>query len=206
MRSTRSPATTRRRAVRAAALALGVLPLGVLVARALAGDGLGANPVEEIEHATGIWALRFLLASLAVTPARRFLGLAWLAPERRTFGLLAYGWACAHFATYLAFDLGFAPSLLAEELAERPYVAVGFAAFAALTPLAATSTRAAMRRLGRRWPRLHRLAYAAAALAALHFLWVAKADLREPALYAAAVAALLASRALPARLLANARR
>jgi len=195
-----------RAGVRIATLALGGLPLASLALRALAGDGLGANPVEEVTHATGIAALRFLVASLAVTPARRFLGLAWLAPERRTLGLLAYAYASLHFATYLAFDLGFELALLGEELAERPYIAIGFAAFATLTPLAFTSTRAAMRRLGRSWTRLHRLAYLAAPLAAFHFVWLVKADMLEPAAYAAAIALLLASRTMPARELARVRR
>jgi sulfoxide reductase heme-binding subunit YedZ len=156
---------------------------------------LGPEPIDTLTHTTGLWALRFLLLSLAVTPLRRGLGWTALAPWRRTFGLLAFGYACLHVATYVALDWGFDWAAIAEDVAERPYVTAGFTAFACLLPLAATSTRAALRRLGgRRWLRLHRLAYVAGAAAVVHFLWLVKADLREPASYAAALALLLGLR------------
>jgi sulfoxide reductase heme-binding subunit YedZ len=168
----------------------GLIPFGVLVGRAATGT-LGPDPVETLTHETGQWALRCLLLTLAVTPARRLLGWAALAPHRRTFGLLAYFYACLHFATYLVFDLGFDVAELATDVRDRPYITVGFATLLLLTPLAATSTRRAIRRLGRRWQRLHRLVYAAAVGAVVHFLWSVKADPTEPLVYGAVAAALL---------------
>ena len=189
---------TRRRAVRAGALVLGLTPLLSLVWRGLSdgGSGLGANPVEEITHETGEWGLRLLVLTLAVTPARRWLGWSWLAPERRTFGLLAFLYASLHFATYLLLDLDLDFSALAEDIIDRPYITAGFAALLAMTPLAMTSTRAAMKRLGTRWIQLHRLTYIAAGAACLHFFWGVKADLLEPAIYAGITAALLGLRAI----------
>ncbi len=185
---------TKRSLAHAAVIALALAPLAWLAQGALR-DGLGANPVETITHTTGAWALRCLLACLAITPLRRVSPrLAALAPFRRTFGLLAFLYAALHASTFFALDLGFAFALIAEEIAERPYVTLGFAALALMTPLAVTSTRAWQRRLGRRWLTLHKLAYFAAALAVAHFLWLVKADLREPLLYAAVLAALLAAR------------
>ncbi len=183
----------RRRALHAAVIAAGLAPLALLAWDA-ARDALGANPVEAITHATGSAALRCLLASLAVTPARRLLGWSALAPYRRTFGLLAFFYATLHFATFLALDLGFDLGALGEEVTERPYVTLGFAALLLLTPLALTSTRRWQRRLGRRWLTLHRAVYAAAALAVAHFLWLVKADLREPLVYASVLALLLGAR------------
>ena len=186
-----------RRLAHAAVIALCLAPLAALALSAARGS-LGANPVEAITHATGDWALRFLLASLAITPLRRLSPrLAVLAPHRRTLGLFAFTYALLHAATFFALDLGFAFALLGEEIAERPYVTLGFAAFVALVPLAITSTRGWQRRLGRRWLALHRLVYLAALLAALHFVWLVKKDVREPLLYLAALALLLAARALP---------
>lgn len=185
-----------RRVGHAAVITLALLPLAGLVLGAARG-ALGANPVETITHETGGWALRLLLAPLAITPLRRFAGWTFLAPWRRSLGLLAFFYATLHFATFLALDLGFELSALAEEVAERPYVTLGFTALLLLTPLALTSTRAWQRRLGRRWLTLHRLVYVAAGLAVLHFLWLVKADLAEPLAYAAVLAALLGSRLLP---------
>lgn len=177
----------------AAVIAGGLVPLAALVVGAALGK-LGANPVEAITHETGGWALRLLLASLAITPLRRLTGWALVAPWRRSLGLLAFFYAVLHFATFLVLDLGLALGALAEEIAERPFITLGFAALMLLTPLALTSTRASQRRLGRRWITLHRLVYAAAALAVLHFAWLVKADLAEPLVYAAALALLLGAR------------
>jgi len=168
-------------------------PLAWLIVRAAGGEL--AEPVEDITHLTGEWALRLLLASLAVTPLRRVFGWRGLAPFRRTLGLLAFGYALLHFATYLALDLGFDFAALAEDVGERLYITAGFAAFLLLLPLAITSTRGWQRRLGRRWLKLHRVVYAAGALAVLHFIWLVKADLRDPLLYAALLAVLLGVRA-----------
>jgi len=184
----------KRRLAHAAVVGLALIPLAWL-AQGAARGALGANPVETITHVTGVWALRLLLACLAVTPLRRASPrFAPLAPYRRTFGLLAFAYALLHAATFFALDLGFAFARLAEEVAKRPYVTLGFAALVALTPLALTSTRRSQRRLGRRWIALHRLAYVAAVLGALHFVWLVKKDLREPLAYAAVLAMLLAAR------------
>ena len=184
--------------IHAAVVALALVPLAGLGLGAARGT-LGANPVEAITHVTGEWALRFLLASLAVTPLRRASRrFAALAPYRRTFGLLAFAYAALHAATFFALDLGFAFARLTEEIAERPYVTLGFASLAALIPLAVTSTRAWQRRLGRRWLALHRLVYLAAILAALHFVWLVKKDLREPLVYGAVLALLLGARVVAA--------
>jgi len=182
-----------RRSAHLLVVVLALLPIAWLALGAARG-ALGANPVETIEHETGDWALRLLLATLAVTPLRRFAGLAFLAPWRRTLGLLAFAYALLHFATFLVLDLGLDLGALGKEVAKRPYVTLGFAALLLLGPLAITSTRAWQRRLGRRWIALHRLVYPAAGLAVLHFVWLVKADLREPLSYAAGLAALLALR------------
>ncbi len=178
--------------VRAIAWAAAFAPALLLGWRAL-DDGLGANPVEEMTHFTGIWALRMLVACLSVTPLRR-LGLVLLAPARRILGLAACGWATVHISIYLALDLGFDFGFVLEDIVERPYITVGFSAWLVLMTLALTSTRGWQRRLGRRWVRLHRAVYPAAILAALHFIWLVKADLREPAFYAGMVAVLLGAR------------
>jgi sulfoxide reductase heme-binding subunit YedZ len=184
----------RRRALAAVAWGAAAVPFGVLLFRA-ATDRLGANPIEEITHFTGDWTLRFLLLSLAVTPARRRLGLAALAPWRRTFGLAAFGYATLHALTWAVLDQALDWHLLLEDVAERRFVTAGFAAWLCLLPLAATSTRRSQRRLGRRWIALHRLAYAAAALGVVHYAWLVKADLLPPILYGLALAALLGARA-----------
>jgi sulfoxide reductase heme-binding subunit YedZ len=176
-----------------ALIGLALLPLAGLVLGAARG-ALGANPVETITHVTGEWALRLLLLTLAVSPLRRLAGWAFVAPWRRSLGLLAFGYACLHFATFLALDLGFDLSALGEEVVERPFVTLGFAALVLLTPLAVTSTRGWQRRLGRRWLSLHRLVYVAAVLAVLHFFWLVKADWAEPIVYGAVLAGLLALR------------
>ncbi len=160
-------------------------------------DGLGANPIENITHVTGEWALRLLLLTLAVTPLRKLTRWRGIAPYRRSFGLCAFSYVCLHLGTYLVFDLGFAFHLLGEDILERPYITVGFAAFCMLVPLAATSTRAAIKQLGRRWTSLHQLVYVAATCAVIHFFWLVKADNREPLIYGSLLALLLAARALP---------
>jgi sulfoxide reductase heme-binding subunit YedZ len=184
---------SRRSWIQTLAVALGLAPLAWLGVAA-AGDRLGANPIETITHATGGWALRFLLVSLAVTPARRWLGWGWAAPLRRSFGLIAFGYATLHASTWLVLDLGFDLEAMLDDLLERRYIAAGAIAYACLVPLALTSTRASIRRLGKRWVTLHQLVFAAAIAALVHFLWLVKADLLEPLCYAAALALLLALR------------
>lgn len=146
-------------------------------------NDLGANPLEAVTHATGIWALRFLLLTLAITPIRRLTGWIWLQAYRRLLGLYAFFYACLHFLTWIWLDQGLRWAAILEDITERPYVTVGFAAFLILVPLAVTSTKAMMRRLGRRWRALHRLVYLSVILALLHFAWLVKADLVEPLVY-----------------------
>lgn len=180
-----------------AVAALALLPLAWLGLSALRGT-LGANPIETLERTTGDWTLRLLLATLAVTPARRALGWSWLAPYRRTLGLAAFGYCTVHLLSYALVDLWGAWDTLLEDVLERPYVSAGFTGFLLLLPLAITSTRGWQRRLGRSWVRLHRLVYVAGAAGCLHFLWLVKADLREPSVYAGILAALLVARLRPA--------
>lgn len=160
----------------------------------VAGGGLGANPVEFLEHYSGDWGLRLLLATLALTPLRRWSGRGEALRVRRLLGLWAFFWICLHFAIYLTLDLEWSAALLAEDLVERTYITLGFAAWLLLVPLAITSTRGWQRRLGSRWRRLHRLVYPAALLGALHFLWLVKADVREPLVYLGVLALLLGLR------------
>ncbi len=159
-------------------------------------DGLGANAVEAITHRTGDWTLRLLLVTLAMTPLKRLTGWVWPLRTRRLLGLFAFFYACLHFSTYLMLDQFFQWAAIVEDVAERPYITVGFTAFMLLIPLAATSTRGMMRRLGRNWQRLHRSVYVVAGLGVLHFLWLVKADYREPIAYLLILSVLLGVRIL----------
>ncbi len=170
-----------------------LLPVGWLLA-GLAGwpaASLGANPIEKIQDTLGIWGLRFLLTTLAVTPLREFLGWPRLLGFRRMLGLFAFFYVSLHFLFYLLVDQSLDWRVLLEDIAKRPFITVGFSALLLLIPLAVTSTKRAMRRLGRRWQRLHRLVYPAAILACTHFYWQVKADIREPLVYVLVLAVLL---------------
>ena len=181
-------------AVKAGLFAAALVPFAALVA-AVFTDGLGANPVETITHTTGEWTLRLLLATLAITPLRHLTGWVWLTRLRRMVGLFAFFYLTLHFTTYAVLDASLDLAYVVEDVADRLYITVGFAAFLMLIPLAATSTNAMVRRLGPvRWRRLHRLVYAAGICGTLHFLWLVKADLREPLVYAAILAVLLVAR------------
>jgi sulfoxide reductase heme-binding subunit YedZ len=158
------------------------------------------NPSQLLQRGLGLWALRLLLVTLAITPLVRRTGWYRLVPLRRTFGLAAFAYACAHLAVYLWLDMGFDTRELAVEIATRPFIVIGAAVFVCLVPLAATSTAAAQRALGgRRWKALHRLVYAAVLLAALHYVMVTKVALTLPLLHAAAAVALLLLRWPPRR-------
>ncbi len=179
------------------AIAIFVMALPALALAARFGtQGLGANPIEEITHTTGEWALRWLLASLAITPARRWLGWSRLAPLRRTLGLASFTYAGVHLTTWAFLDLGLDLAAIFEDLTERPYVMAGMAAFSLLLSLALTSTRASMKRLGSRWISLHRVVYVAAVLAVVHHFWLIKADYRPAIVHGSILAALLAARLL----------
>ena len=156
--------------------------------------GLGVNPIEDITHRTGDWALRFLLVTLAVTPLRRLAGWNGLVRFRRMVGLFAFFYAVLHFSTYLVFDHFFDLLLIIDDVAERKYVTAGFVGFVLMIPLAVTSTQGWIRRLGRRWTALHRLVYASAVAGVVHFLWLVKIDIGEPLIYAAILAILLGAR------------
>jgi sulfoxide reductase heme-binding subunit YedZ len=179
------------------AFALAAAPLALLLAGAfgIAGQDLGPNPVRELTHVTGKTALNLLMLTLMVSPLRALTGDARWLRLRRMLGLSAFAYAMLHLGVYVALELDLDLRDLGRELAKRPYIWVGAAALTALLPLAITSTDRWMRRLGRRWQWLHRLAYPAAALAVWHYGWQAKADLREPLLYASVLALLLGWRA-----------
>jgi len=165
-------------------------PLAGLVAAAW-NDELGANPIETITHTTGDWALRFLLVSLAITPLRRLTGWNAVISYRRTFGLLAFFYATLHLSTWAGLDLFFDWEAMREDIVKRRFVTAGLTAYAAMLPLAITSTRGWIRRLGKRWTRLHRLAYVAGAAAATHYWWLAKGEAPAPRYYAALLVGLL---------------
>jgi sulfoxide reductase heme-binding subunit YedZ len=161
----------------------------------IAHDDLGTNPIETLNRFTGDWTLRFLLITLAVTPLRRLTGWHQLMRLRRMIGLFAFFYACLHFLSYALIDQYFNLPEILKDIAKRPYITVGFASFVLLIPLALTSTHAMVRRLGgRRWQQLHRLVYVIAVGGVIHFLWLVKSDIREPALYAALLALLLGYR------------
>jgi sulfoxide reductase heme-binding subunit YedZ len=172
---------------------LSLAPFLWLVTRALTGR-LSVNPIEDITLTTGIWALRFLLVSLAVTPVRRVTGWNRIISYRRMFGLFAFFYATLHLLTYLVLDQFFAWDFILADIVKRPYITAGMTAFVLLVPLALTSTQGWIRRLGRRWARLHRLVYIAAAAACLHYLWKVKVAFGEPVYYAVILASLLAFR------------
>ena len=194
------------RVVRVAVFAAALVPFALLVAGAVTGE-LGANPVEAITHSTGEWTLRLLLVTLAITPLRRLTGWTWLVRLRRMLGLFAFFYLMLHFTTYAVLDASLDVAYIVDDVSDRLYITAGFAAFLMLVPLAVTSTNAMVRRLGpHRWRRLHRLVYAAGACGALHFLWLVKADLLEPLVYAGILALLLAARIPPVARALEARR
>lgn len=182
-----------QRVLKPAVFLIALIPFALLAADFLL-DRLGADPIEEITHRTGKWGLTFLVISLAVTPLRRLTGWNDLIKFRRMLGLFAFAYVCAHFLTYLVLDQFFAWSFIVEDIAERPYITVGFTGFVCLIPLAVTSTRGWVRRLGKRWTQLHRLAYVAAAAGVFHYLWLVKADTRPPTVYGLVLVTLLALR------------
>ena len=160
---------------------------------------LGADPVKRLEHELGKTALNILLLTLLITPVRHIARLPHLPRLRRMLGLFAFFYAVLHFAVYLALDLEFNFRTLFADIAKRPYITIGFTALLLLIPLAVTSTNRMMRRLGRRWQKLHRLIYPIAILGVWHFYWQVKRDVRQPLLYAGILAVLLGYRWVRAR-------
>ena len=154
-----------------------------------------ANPTEFIQHFTGDWAIRLIVATLGVTPLRKLLGVPGLIRFRRMIGLFAFFYACLHFLTYLWLDKLFDFPAMLKDVGRRPFITAGFAAFVCLVPLAVTSPAGWIRRLGgKRWQRLHTLIYVTAIAAVVHYYWLVKSDIRQPMLYGTLVALLLAWR------------
>ena len=171
-----------------------LVPFASLLWRALHA-GLGANPVEFVQHATGDWTLRFLLFTLTISPLRKLLNLPDLIRFRRMLGLFAFFYVCLHFLTYIGPDQSFSLAGMWKDVQKRRYITVGFTAFVLLIPLALTSTAGWIRRLGgRRWQMLHRAIYLSAVCGVIHYYWLVKSDVRKPLFYATMVAILLAWR------------
>ena len=182
-------------------------PLALLALRAvgITGESLGPNPVEAVMDVLGKWGLRLLLVTLAVTPLRVVFGAPLLLGLRRMLGLFAFSYIALHFVVWLTLDRWLDFAAVLEDVAKRPFITVGLTALLLLVPLAVTSTAGWMRRLGRRWQRLHRLIYPAAILGCVHYWWQVKADIREPLIYATILLLLLAWRVQRARAAARAR-
>ena len=177
--------------IRPAVFIAALVPMVLLLWDTFTGN-LSANPIEDITHRTGLWGLTLLLATLAVTPLVRITRWSQLMKLRRMLGLFAFFYLASHFAVYVGLDQLFSVGDIVEDVAKRPYVTVGFTGFVLLVPLAMTSTKKMVKRLGgRRWVRLHRLVYISAACGVLHFLWLVKIDRRIPIIYASVLVLLL---------------
>jgi sulfoxide reductase heme-binding subunit YedZ len=174
--------------------ALCLVPALLLVWKGFTG-GLGANPIEYITHATGDWILRFLCITLSVTPLRKILGLPELIRFRRMLGLFAFFYACLHFLIWFVLDKFFDWGEIAKDVVKRPFITAGFTAFVLLIPLAVTSTKGWIRRMGgKRWQMLHRLIYVSGIAGVVHYYWLVKSDIRLPVMYGLIIAVLLAYR------------
>ena len=173
-----------------------LLPLVFLLLRAfeVAGFRLGANPIEELFHELGRWGLKFLLLGLTITPLRRWTGWNWLLRFRRMLGLFAFFYIVLHFLTYAILDQGLDFVTIIEDVIKRPYITLGMTGLLLLIPLAVTSTKGMMRRLGKRWQKLHRLVYVIAIAGVWHFYWQVKLDTLDATVYAAMLLVLLGSR------------
>ena len=169
------------------------LPFFVLVYNGFT-NNLTANPIKEITHFTGEWALRFLLITLSITPLRKITRKNALIRFRRMLGLFTFFYACLHFSTYLVLDQFFDWNEIVLDVAKRPYITIGFSAFVLLIPLAVTSTNKMAQRLGNNWRRLHSLIYPIAILVIFHYLWLVKADILPPVIYGLILCLLLVLR------------
>ena len=172
-----------------------LLPLARLGWKAY-NSALGANPIQVITWSTGTWTLAFVMLTLSITPLRKLTQQYWLIQYRRMLGLFAFFYGCLHFLTYIWLDQFFDVHSMLKDIAKRPFITVGFTAFVLLIPLALTSTQRSIRWLGKRWQMLHRLIYMTAVLGVIHYIWLVKADLRKPLIYAAILSVLLGYRIL----------
>jgi sulfoxide reductase heme-binding subunit YedZ len=180
--------------LKAAVWAVCLFPLALLLSQFWT-DDLGANPIDHVTRTLGVWTLRLLLASLAMTPLRLLFGISWPITLRRLLGLFAFSYVCLHFSVWIVLDHFFDWEQLLADILERPFITVGVLALTLLVPLAATSTAGMVKRLGAvAWKRLHRLVYVAAVLGVLHFLWLAKKGRIDPFVYAGILAILLGIR------------
>jgi len=171
-----------------------LVPLASLVWKGFHG-GLGANPIEKITHTTGDWTLTFLLITLSITPLRKLTRQYWLIGWRRMLGLFAFFYGTLHLMTWVWLDKFFDVHEMLADVAKRRFITAGMTAFALMIPLALTSTKGSIRKLGgKRWQALHRLIYCSAAAGVIHYIWLVKADLRKPLEYAAVLGVLLAYR------------
>ncbi len=167
-----------------------LLPLARLGWKAF-NSALGANPIQVITFSTGTWTLVFLLVTLSITPLRKLTGQYWLIQYRRMLGLFAFFYGCLHFTTYIWLDQFFDLRSIYKDVYKRPFITAGFTAFVLMVPLALTSTRWAIRKLGKRWQMLHRLIYFSALAGVVHYLWLVKIDKRIPEIYGSVLAVLL---------------
>lgn len=171
-----------------------LVPLAFVVVKVIQND-LGPDPAQELAKLTGIWALRFLILALALTPLRLMTNQAEFVRNRRMLGLFAWFYATVHFMVWMTFLLEFQWGRIAAEIIERPFITVGFCSYVILLALAVTSPKFMVRKLGRNWKRLHKLVYVAAILAVIHLLWILRTDVGEAVLYGGLVAILLGYRA-----------
>jgi len=183
-----------RRVLKTCLFAAALVPAALLVRGLLGYGDLGINPAETIQLETGRWTFKFLLLTLAVTPVRRLTGWNPIIQYRRMLGLFAFFYGTLHFAAYWAFDLEFAVGRMVADVVKRPFITFGFAAFLLMVPLAVTSTKGWIRRMGKKWAALHRLIYLSATFAAVHFAWKQKVFTGDPVWYAAIVVVLLSLR------------
>ena len=172
-------------------------PVGPLPRLAAYTGDLGANPIEVITHSTGFCTLMFLLITLSITPLRKLTGILWLIQYRRMLGLFAFFYGTLHFLTYIWLDKFFDVHDMIKDVAKRPFITIGFAAFVLMIPLALTSTTGWIRRLGgKRWNCLHQLIYLSAVCGVIHFYWLVKKDVRRPVLYGTILGVLLLYRVI----------
>lgn len=175
-----------------------LVPLALLILGVI-NETLGANPAETLSRETGEWTLRFLLITLAVTPARKIFSLSWLIKLRRMLGLFVFFYAVVHLLTYVWFDQYFDLNEIIKDIIKRPFITIGFFAFILLVPLALTSTNKMIKRLKKNWVKLHSLIYVVSVFGVLHFIWLVKADYLQPIIYGLILLVLLSYRAFQQR-------